>query len=293
MTVLDGSGHCCHAALSLIVEMSSPFTAANCGYDYNYQLATDVLANNNNQSFIFDCLNSYSSSLPIEPCVYSLTFCIGGHNQQHAYSLGKCTVIDWSNAHAGACLGHLTNYTSTWQTTGLAPVCCDSTVSLCVSPTPNSYNCSGTGADLWLCVVETGVSAECVKPLDSSICSSNFTSVNAFPSGVASSSTTSTAGTSPSSSSTGGISGSSMILIIVFSTLVGLSVIAGISARYRRHRRNVEARDGAERQPMDYNGPVPNGSRSDNVMVNRSNLTDVGRDHNTYHVHGENARIGR
>lgn len=295
-TVLDGSGHCPYIALPLITEMSSPFTAANCGYNYNYQLATDVLANDNNQSFIFDCTNTYSSSLPIEPCGYSLTFCIGGHDQQHACSLGECTIIDWSNAHAGECPGPVTRYANTWQTAGLAPACCDG--SLCVPPTPKSYNCSSNAIDLWLCVVEVGNSAECVKPIDSSICSTNFTGSVALPSGSVSSSATSTAGTSASGSTGGGqISGSTMTLIIVFSILGGLSTLAGMLAHYRRRRREqlrlqAEARDKIEL--MDYNSPIAtdNNSRTDHVMVNRSNLTDVGRDHNTYHIHGENARIG-
>jgi hypothetical protein len=276
--------------------MSSPFTESNCGYGYNYQLATNVLANDNNQSFIWNCYNSYLSSLPIEPCLTFnyLTFCIGGHNQQHACALGKCTVIDWSNAHAGSCSTPLTNFTSVQSTSGLAPTCCDS--SLCTDPVPASYNCT-TGTDLWLCVVEGGISAECVKPRDSSICSSNFTSTGQVLSSTAGASAS---GLSSSSTGGGGISQSSMILIIVFSTVMGVSLLS-MSARYLHRRRQqrlptgsqVEEETRAERQPWGHSGTLTNRTTSGDVVVNRSNLMDIGRNHNTYHVHGEHANICR
>lgn len=281
--------------------MSTPFTEANCGYGYNYQLATNVLANDNNQSFIWNCYNSYLSSPPIEPCgAYNyLTFCIGGHNQQHACALGKCAVIDWSNAHAGSCSTPLTNFTSVQSTPGLSSACCDST--LCTPPVPASYNCT-IGTDLWLCVVEGGTSTECVKPRDSSICSSNFTSAVAFPSGRASSSTAGTSASGLSSSSTGGggISQSNVIVVIVLCTVGGLILMA-LSWHYLRKRQQPrlpssqfeEVASPGERQvqPRGYIGPLTN--RSGDVMIDRSDLMDIGRDHRTYNINGDHARIGR
>jgi hypothetical protein len=141
-----------------------------------------------------------------------------------------------------------------------------------------------------------GYSAECVKPHDNSICSSNFTSAIASPAitskhgGVASSITAGMSASALSSSvgsscpTSRGLS-SGQILAIVLPTMAVVGLV--ILSRYYWHKRGAKAR----RRPKDSTS-----SHLGEMMINESELVNIGRDMtvtNTYHIDNiQTAMIG-